>query len=385
MECNLIFTQPLLPDPGRALCLRRVHSSLLTSTAGIRRRPAGAATAIRCESHPRPAREQARPCGCRFSIGATLLPLFVLLGLLSPLRAVIFYSTADMNYNTTAPTGELAGSGWQWVGTWGGFQGAPIGPHHFLAARHVGGAVGDLFVLGGVSYTTVAWVDDTLSDLRIWEVSGTFPTWAPLYRASNEPGKALVVFGRGLTRGAEVREAATNTLRGWQWGAGDGRLRWGRNVVYSVVNGGSYWGSLLYARFDQAGGADEAHLAAGDSSGPVFIHDGTGWKLAGLAAAVDAYFKTTETGGEFIAAIFDKRGLWYNGDSTWILITGPSPSPSGFYATQVSARTAWIDGIVPPDAPPAPTPATPVPALAGAWSLLTAACLLGAGLRHRAR
>lgn len=230
---------------------------------------------------------------------------------LSPLRAVLFYSTGDANYNTTAPTGTLTNSGWQWVGQWGGFQGAPIGSHHFIAARHIGGVVGDTFILNGVSYTTVASFDDTLSDLRIWQVGETFPSWAPLCRASDEVSRLLIVFGRGLTRGAEVRDVATNTLRGWQWGAGEGRLRWGQNVVSSLMNGGSYWGELLYAKFDAAGGANEAHLASGDSSGPVFINDGSGWKLAGVAAAVDSAFNTTNAGNGFNAALFDMRNLYY--------------------------------------------------------------------------
>jgi hypothetical protein len=283
-------------------------------------------------------------------------------------RAVIFYSTADPNYNTTAPTGSLTNSGWQWVGNWGGFQGTPIGPHHFLTARHIGGTVGDPFILNGVTYTTTAVFDDALSDLRIWQISGTFTTWAPLYRNSDEVSRSLIVFGRGLTRGAEVREVtdAKNTLCGWQWGTGDGRLRWGQNTVNSVVNGGSYWGALLYALFDASGGPNEAHLAVGDSSGPVFIDDGTGWKLAGIAAAVDAAFNTTNTGSGFNAAIFDARGLYYGNSGNWTLepLADPSPLPSGFYATRVSIRTAWIDGVVPPVVDSSDTPLlTPVGSL----------------------
>lgn len=303
-------------------------------------------------------------------------------GILTPLEAVIFYSTADLNHNTTAPTGELAGSGWQWVGTWNGFQGTPIGPRHFLTARHVGGAVGESFNFQGVSYTTVASFDDTLSDLRIWEVSGTFPTWAPLYRSSNETGQPLVVFGRGLTRGAEVRDVSTNTLRGWHWGAGDGNLRWGQNSVASVVAGGSYWGSLLYAKFDATGGSNEAHLATGDSSGPVFINDGTGWKLAGIAAAVDAYFNTTNSGSGFNAAIFDQRGLYFGSTGNWTLVSGAKPVPSGFYSSRVSARTAWIDAIVPPVPPIA---AVAVPVMPWMFQLLTALGLVTAAFAHHAR
>ena len=265
-----------------------------------------------------------------------------------PLQAVIFYSTSDPNYNTTPPTGALANSGWQWVGKWGGFQGTPIGPHHFIAAHHVGGAVDDPFVLDGVAYTTMAFFDDTVSDLRIWQVDGTFPSWAPLYRANNEVGKRLVVFGRGLTRGAEVRDAATNTLRGWHWGAGDGKMRWGQNAVVAVVNGGNYWGVLLYAVFNASGGPDVAHLAQGDSSGPVFIHDGTGWKLAGVAASVDSAFNITNTGAGFNAAIFDRRGLYYGKSENWRLVSGALPVPSGFYATRISVRLSWIDSVISP-------------------------------------
>ena len=264
----------------------------------------------------------------------------------APLHAVIFYSTGDPNFNTTPPTGIFADSGWQWAGTWGGFQGTPISPHHFISARHVGGTVGEPFVLGGITYTTTASFDDPASDLRIWRVSGTFPSWAPLYRASDEVGQSFVVFGHGLPRGAEVRDVATNTLRGWQWGPVDGRLRWGRNAFVALVNGGTYWGTLLRANFDAEGGGLKAHLALGDSSGPIFIHDSTGWKLAGVAASVDSAFNTTTTGAGFSAAIFDARGLYFGNSTSWKLISGPAPVPSGFYATRVSAHTAWIDGVL---------------------------------------
>ena len=264
----------------------------------------------------------------------------------APLQAVIFYSTGDPNYNTTPPTGIFANSGWQWVGTWGGFQGVPISPHHFISARHVGGTVGEPFALGGITYATTAFFDDPTSDLRIWRVSGTFPSWAPLYRANDEVGESFVVFGRGLPRGAEVRDVATNTLRGWQWGPGDGRLRWGRNAFVAVVNGGTYLGELLRENFDAEGGGLKAHLALGDSSGPIFIHDRTGWKLAGVAASVDSAFNTTNTGAGFSAAIFDARGLYFGNSTGWKLISGPTPVPSGFYATRISAHTAWIDRTI---------------------------------------
>ena len=300
-----------------------------------------------------------------------------MLWLCPSLTAVIFYSTADPDFNTTAPVGALLDSGWQWTGLWGDFQGAPIGPHHFLAARHIGGTVGDIFTFNGVGYTTVASFDDTTTDLRIWQVSESFPAWAPLYRGSDEVGKSFVVFGRGRPRGNEVHEATSNKLRGWEWGGSDKRLRWGQNVVGSLVDGGSYWGALLHAAFDATGGVNEAHLAVGDSSAPVFIDDGTGWKLAGIAAAVDGPFNTTNSGSGINAAIFDLRGLYYlSSPNVWTKVSGSSSVPSGFYLTRISARTAWIDGIAPPQVA---DPSSDVPLLTSAEFIVFAVLLFGAG------
>jgi len=209
--------------------------------------------------------------------------IFITMLLLWPpqrLRAIIFIFTSDPAYNTTAPTGELGNSGWQWQGRWSGCLGTPIGPHHFITAQHVGGQVGDPFILGGISYTTKVYSDDTKSDLRIWAISGTFPTWAPVYRGSDEVGKSLIVMGVGLSRGAEVR--VNGELKGWQWGGGGGILRWGQNIVTSADDYGPGLGSLLRAEFDVGAGTNEAHLASGDSGGAVFIQEGGVWKLAGI-------------------------------------------------------------------------------------------------------
>ena len=92
-----------------------------------------------------------------------------------PLDGIIFYYTADPSYNTTAPTGPLANSGWQWVGIWGGFQGTAIGPHDFLAAKHVGGTVGDPFVLQGVSYRSTAFIDARSTGTNWKYVTGFWP------------------------------------------------------------------------------------------------------------------------------------------------------------------------------------------------------------------
>jgi hypothetical protein len=204
--------------------------------------------------------------------------------------------------------------------------------------------VGNSFVFGGTPYTTTAFFDDTTTDLRICEVSGTFPTWAPIYRSSGEVGQGLVVIGAGDTRGAAVQ--VDGALKGWMWANDSGTPRWGQNRINSVVSLAGY-GSLLYSLFQSGIGPNEADLANGDSSSPIFINDGTGWTLAGIALAVDGPFNTTDTGSGFNAAIFDASGLYISDNGTWVQIPDMGEVvPMGFYSTRVSARAAWIDSIV---------------------------------------
>jgi len=262
--------------------------------------------------------------------------------------AIIFYATADLNHNTTAPTGALAASGWQWVGTWGGFQATAVGPNHILAAKHVGGAIGEGFTLNGVTYPTTAFFDHPTSDLRLWKIQGTLPSWAPLYRLSDENGKAIVVFGRGVTRGPEVR--VNGVLKGWQFGPGDGRMRWGRNVIMDVLPNVAGWGSVLAAKFDAPGVDNEAFFTVGDSSGAAFIQDGATWRLAGLGAYVDGFYATSDAGPAFTAAIFDLNGLYVGkAEGPWTAISFFNNVRGAFYLTRISSNLAWIDATLAAD------------------------------------
>jgi hypothetical protein len=336
----------------------------------------------------------------RVALRPLLLVLACLLSVCGmPALALVFINNASVDasgnptsFNATAPTGAYANSGWQYVGRLGGgILGVPIGPRHFIAAAHIGGGVGQGYTFGGASYTTVASFDDPETDLRIWQVDRDFPTgsWAPLFPAPATPPpgqgacvaaaplapevtRELVVFGAGSLRGAAVQTARLN---GWQWRASDGLLRWGTNRVESragscpgglpgtlnadgvpwiAFNGKSF--QALYATFDQAAGTNEAQTAGGDSSAPIFIQDGATYKLAGVTAAVDCCFNTASSGSGFFAAIFDVRGLYVGSATGWILYSAPpcqgnpncflNPLPAGFYATRVSTRLSWINGIL---------------------------------------
>ena len=257
-------------------------------------------------------------------------------------EAIILLRTADPTANTTQPTGNLSGSGWDYEGIFGAFVGTAIAPHFFITAQHIG-VQSDTFVYRGLNYTIAGWFDDPNSDLRIFRVSETFPAYAPLYTRGDEIGHHLVVFGRGTQRGDNV--LYQGNLRGWYWGGSDTVQRWGENAVSDTANFGSSLGDMLYALFDQNAYLNEAHLSSGDSGGAVFLDDGGVWKLGGINYGVDGPFFTSPGSDSFIAALFDMRGFYGINN---VLISGPTPVPSGFYATRISSRRTWIQTVIGP-------------------------------------
>lgn len=172
------------------------------------------------------------------SRAAILLVLFMT----GSASAVLFYSTGEPSYNTNAPIGTLANSGWQFQGRFGSYLGTPVGPHHFIAAKHVSDvSIGTKFYYNGEVFTTVAKTNDGASDLTIWNVAERFSSYAPLYSRTNEVSKGLVVFGRGVDRGGVLTNVVTtgfgrfkttvSITNGWLWGACNYTQRWGTNVV----------------------------------------------------------------------------------------------------------------------------------------------------------
>jgi hypothetical protein len=267
----------------------------------------------------------------------------------SPTQAVLFQATGDPSYNTTAPTGSLTNSGWQFQGLWDSFLGTPIGPHHFITAKHLGVPPATVFVLNGVRYLPTASFEDPDADLRIYRVCGTFPAFAPLYTNRDELGKSLVVFGRGTQRGAPV--TSTNSFgvktNGWLWGSYDGAVRWGENTVTGIEDAGLDGGQLK-AEFNADGGINECDLSWGDSGGAVFLQEGTTWRLAGINYSVDGYFNYTNTDtGRFDAAIFDQGGLYQGEGTNWVGMPDlPHPQPGAFYATRISPRLDWVNTVL---------------------------------------
>jgi hypothetical protein len=259
-------------------------------------------------------------------------------------RAVLFKSTGDPTYNTTAPGGTLTNSGWQYQGQWGGFLGTPIAPTYFLAAKHVSGYSGMVFNFGGSVYHIGKIISNPAADLVVCHVAETFPQYAPLYTNSDEVGKHCVVFGRGTQRGAPV--IVSKATNGWAWGASDGVQRWGENDVYTNLDEGAGLGQQLVCTFDSSGSSNECQLSVGDSSGAMFIQDGSTWKLAAIHYAVSNPWISTNgvNGSGFNAAMLDYFGVYVGGDSNWVRQT--QHYSAAFFSTRVSANLAWISSVI---------------------------------------
>ena len=291
-----------------------------------------------------------------------------------PALAVVTIGTGDPTHNTTAPTGLLDGSGWQFLGNWNGFVGTQISPNQFITAAHVGGTVGSSFVgSDGMSYTTTSVA--TRNDLAVWTVAGSLPTYAPIYRGSAETSLDMVFFGRGAGRGAEVRAPSAtdaDNLRGWAW-SNSYALRWGTNRFDYSTSSYPGVGAALVSDFDRNGGAEESTVAGGDSGGAAFVRNGSQWQLAGIIFGVQSTVRTTATGSNISAALFDLGGL-YNTSGSLISTDQAADIPASFVMSRVSSNQSWIDSQSVTQVPEAST-----------WAAGLLVVAAGVGSWHRRR
>jgi hypothetical protein len=285
--------------------------------------------------------------------------------------------------NLTPPTGSLL-SAWNLQGTYSSFSATPISPHQFISARHIGAGAGGAIDFDGSFYTVTASTDIAGTDLRVFTISGTFPTYASLWDSSvdgSEIGKPMAVFGRGSQRGAAIvapippgpsaspanpslpitLTAAPTThtptpvpptagsIRGWAWGAGDGLQSWGQNTVDEVAADPNY-GELLTYSFSAGAGkvANEGGLSGGDSGGGVFIFSRGQWRLAGVNLGIDGPFNYSPGGAYFNANIFDARGLYVGTPATHDLLPyTDSPLEASSYSSRIGgANLAAIRSLI---------------------------------------
>jgi hypothetical protein len=261
---------------------------------------------------------------------------------IGPAKAIILIGSPQRN--TSAPAGLLVNSGWQYEGTWGNELGTAIGPHSFITASHVGGNVGDTFTLAGIGYTATGETRIAGTDLAVWQVAETLPTYAPLYEGSDELNQAIVLYGRGVAAGDALTIAGTQV--GWNWGGYDGQTSWGTNTIDGELSTGGSLGDLLTFSFNQ-GDANTGILAPFDSGGGVFLDDNGVWKLAGVNYGIEEFYNAPPANGgtPYSAAIYDGRGLYLD-DGTYVDPTmNPQAVPQSAAASRISSSAAAIDAL----------------------------------------
>jgi hypothetical protein len=312
--------------------------------------------------------------------------LLTLAGLASDASAVIVYG--PQGRNLSAPTGPLANTGWQYFGRMSNtFSGWPIGPKHFLTAAHVGGGAGTTLTMpDGSVYTAISRVGAG-GDLAVFEISGTFPTWAPVWNDAvdgSEIGRDAMLFGRGLPRGNAIyyplpldqennpsnlptgptptqlptslpprtglgpTPQTSGEFRGYEWFlTHDYAQSWGTNTPDGVVTDTTY-GQLLYFNFTEQGGPNEAALNGNDSGGAVFVKSPSGtWKLAGIHLGVDGPFSYTPNGPLVYMSVTDARGLWYqDGANRYQVPFDANPLAGASYSTRVAALRSNLSGYI---------------------------------------
>lgn len=273
-----------------------------------------------------------------------------LLALCSPALGIVLED--DPARNLTRPSDADGGTAWDLQGTWGSWLGTPVGARYFVTASHVGGSSNWTFNIGGTGYT----IDTTFGsggkgyiqnyDLRLWRITGTFANWAYVYSGTDEVGMNALLLGRGTPRGQEVVNGS-GTVVGWKWGATDGAMSWGMNVISGTRNTFGY-GSQLEYDFDADGVEDEGMVTTGDSSGGVFVKIDKIWALIGLESTADCHYATSASGSNaFYATLTDSRGFYLDdGAGNWSLITGSEPVPSQAQPTRISTRISWLQGYV---------------------------------------
>ena len=270
---------------------------------------------------------------------------------------MIVFGGAGRNLSPPPDTSRRAC--WELQGEWGNFLGIPIAARWFVTAAHVGGQLGDIFVLAGQRYAAVAHAKIPGTDIALWRVDRDFTRWATLCEG-DEQGRELFIVGRGTARGDEIPG------KGWRWGPIDHRLSWGSNRVESILKSKPY-GALLLATFDKNAGPDEATLSDGDSGGGVFLKGrDSKWRLAGLNHdinpgddGVDRFYSTTGRKDElFRAALYDGRGLFLGSPDALKPVAGDRPCPAVMAAQCLSTYRAEIARILAhpdsayPDHPP---------------------------------
>lgn len=237
---------------------------------------------------------------------------------------------------TTDPAytnGPYANSGSQYEGQWittGFVGGTAIAPNWFITSSHVGGAAGNVFIQNGTVYTATGTHFDVGNQMTIWQVNGTFSSYAPIFANSGTSnpvtGAVTSSFGYGDAPDLSAPVTGPNGLQGYQWAGSTNNLSWGPSSVLGYVSdsGNTYVAGAfrpdLGAPVPGMGNVSST-FAAQDSGGGLFVRINGIWSLAAVHFGVDGPYvggaNTTPKGsdGPFNASLWDQQGFTIGGQT----------------------------------------------------------------------
>ena len=285
-----------------------------------------------------------------FSQGAAVRLAGLLLVLAPRAGALVYCVTNAPDVHQSAPTGELANSGWQATAPIGLFLGTVIQSNALLTAKHLDFTNSFSFTHEGKSHTVTGYVNDAESDFAVLFFTPAATNIARLNIETNDAGAFVVLQGRGMERGDVVATGGRTNGWKWAWDKWWGIRRWGVNRYIGEADYASDSdGVLAVAAFDNNGDPDECMLSPGDSGGPGFIRTGSGWKLATVNYSVDPAVFTVSTNpvAAFNASLYDCAGLCYTNNGGWSYVPPEaSPAPCLMFNSRTAARIAWITNAV---------------------------------------
>jgi len=265
------------------------------------------------------------------------VPVLAALAVLPASGSIIF----DVPSGITTPPAD--DRGWQDTGSWQVGGGVAVASDYFLTAQHLGGGVGGSFILNGISYPTVALHDIEGTDLRLMQIAGTFPGYAPLYHDTPGSEKGQVVSLVGFGDYAQGAPVVTNGIQnGWSWGQAAGK-NLAMNTVADVVtvDGAQH----LAVNFNPLANQSEGIYAPGDSGGGMFLFSGGQWRLAGIAHAITPFYQGQGDANPLQAAIYNPAGLYVQDDEGNDV---PATGPQQGFATEVAAYFPQLDQVLLP-------------------------------------